>query len=185
MSAGIENQPVSNVVWVDRDEVTANDYNPNYVAPLERKLLRKSILEDGWTQPIVLRSDNEIVDGYHRWLLAAEPGIAALTDNKIPVVYLSVDDDMAHQIMSTLRHNRARGQHTVLKMADVVARLVDDENVPWDELQDRLGMEWEEVDRLYDRGKMTDRGSQAEFSKGWVPDGKIEVATAEEETDRG
>ena len=31
-------------------------------------------------------------------------------------------------------------------------------------------MEQEEIDRLYDYRPMTEKGSQEEFSKGWVPD---------------
>ncbi|WP_423790129.1 ParB N-terminal domain-containing protein, partial [Listeria monocytogenes] len=58
------------------EQVTANDYNPNSVAPPEMKLLAHSISEDGYTQPIVswLRSDNvlEVVDGFHRHRVGKE-----------------------------------------------------------------------------------------------------------------
>ena len=50
-------QPISNVRWVDRDELVPNGYNPNKVAPDELELLIVSILEDGYTQPIVALSD--------------------------------------------------------------------------------------------------------------------------------
>ena len=45
--------PVLNVKMVDINKVVANDYNPNKVAPPEMKLLKHSIEEDGYTQPIV------------------------------------------------------------------------------------------------------------------------------------
>ena len=38
---------------VDINKVVANDYNPNKVAPPEMELLKHSIEEDGYTQPIV------------------------------------------------------------------------------------------------------------------------------------
>ena len=58
MKQGIDNQPVGKVQWVDRNTLNANDYNPNFVAPPELQLLKTSIIEDGWTQPIVILSDN-------------------------------------------------------------------------------------------------------------------------------
>ena len=38
-------QPVSNVKWVDIDNVQANDYNPNSVAKTEMKLLHTRYLQ--------------------------------------------------------------------------------------------------------------------------------------------
>lgn len=43
-------EPVECVQWVKSDEVIANDYNPNSVAPPEMELLHTSIQEDGYTQ---------------------------------------------------------------------------------------------------------------------------------------
>ena len=51
--------PVLNVKMVDIDKVIANDYNPNKVAPPEMQLLKHSIEEDGYTQPIVTYYDKE------------------------------------------------------------------------------------------------------------------------------
>jgi len=64
-----KNEPVDCVLWVAGEEVIANDYNPNSVAPPEMKLLEVSIAEDGYTQPIVTWSKEktyEVVDGFHR-----------------------------------------------------------------------------------------------------------------------
>ena len=62
-------EPVDCVQWIPSDEVKANDYNPNQVAPPEMKLLEQSIGEDGYTQPIVAWRNGgfyEVVDGFHR-----------------------------------------------------------------------------------------------------------------------
>ena len=48
-----KSEPVDFVRWIKNDEVCANDYNPNTVAPPEMELLRHSISHDGYTQPIV------------------------------------------------------------------------------------------------------------------------------------
>lgn len=165
----VDEQPVSNVVWIDREKLWANDYNPNKVAPPELKLLKISILEDGWTLPLVIREDGEIVDGFHRWTLSKDPEIHRLTNGKVPVVTLLSAKDRAHQIASTIRYNRARGTHYVVSMADIVAILKDDIGLSDNEIMHRFGMESEEVSRLYERGNMRERGSRDEFNKGWVP----------------
>jgi hypothetical protein len=71
-----KNEPVDCVLWVKLDNVQANQYNPNAVAPPEMELLRQSISADGYTQPIVgfLKSENdyEIVDGFHRHRVGRE-----------------------------------------------------------------------------------------------------------------
>ena len=48
-----KNDPVDCVLWKKVDEIIPNTYNPNKVAPPEYKLLKHSILHDGYTQPIV------------------------------------------------------------------------------------------------------------------------------------
>ena len=165
---GVEAQPVTHVRWIPRAQLHSNSYNPNRVAPPELRLLKTSILKNGWTQPIVVREDFEIVDGFHRWTVSADPEIHAMTSGYVPVVVLS-GIPMSEQIMATIRHNRARGQHLVLPMGAIVATLIDDEGMTPEEVQRDLQMEDEEVDRLYDTRGMPVRGGMAEFNKGWVP----------------
>lgn len=162
-------QPVSVVQWIDRDLLQANDWNPNHQAPPEHKLLRTSILENGWTQPIVARVQGdhfEIVDGFHRWKVSGVKDVAALTGGLVPVVVLPAETDDALARMATIRHNRARGTHGVLPMADIVADLLD-RGIEQDEIGRRLGMDPEEVDRLADRGVMVKRGAVGGFNNGW------------------
>jgi ParB-like chromosome segregation protein Spo0J len=161
-------QPINAVEWVTRDALTANGYNPNHVARPELKLLKLSIMADGWTQPIVARADGEIVDGFHRWTIAADPEISTLTGGLVPVVRLRSALDMADQIASTIRHNRARGQHTVLPMADIVTSLKDEHGLSDAQVKQKLGMDNEEVERLYDTSGMPTRGSDDAFHKGWT-----------------
>jgi len=162
-------QPVDSVKWTDRGNLRANGYNPNHVPPIELDLLALSIIEDGWTQPIVARSDGEIVDGFHRWTVSARPDVSALTGGLVPVVFL--DKSLADQMLSTIRHNRARGIHGVRPMAEIVRQLVDQHGLTSGALEERLGMESEEVERLYDSAGMPERVAREkkEFSPGWIP----------------
>ena len=59
-----KNEPVDFVKWVQNDIVIANDYNPNAVAPPEMELLEISILNDGYTQPIVTQPKSEAYGKY-------------------------------------------------------------------------------------------------------------------------
>lgn len=166
---GTDNQPVGSVEWVNPADLRANSYNPNHVAPPEMELLALSIMEDGWTQPIVARPDGEIVDGFHRFTVGStHEGVMALTGGLVPVVRLR-DADPAHQIMSTVRHNRARGTHAVLAMSDIVRTLADEYSLSEAEIMERLGMEDEEVERLHDTSGMTVRGKGEGFNTGWEP----------------
>lgn len=157
-------QPVSRVVWKHRSELNPNDYNPNKVAPPEMELLIISILEDGWTQPIVVLPDNTIVDGFHRYTVSADPRLVKRFGGWVPTVTVALDP--VHRMMSTIRHNRARGTHGILPMAHIVREVV--ESVPKEEVQRRLGMEDEEVDRLVDRAGMPAKGRER-FGNSWVP----------------
>jgi len=171
MPKGIENQPVSQVQWIPRDRLKANAYNPNVVAPPEMELLKLSIIEDGWTQPIVIRPDMEIIDGFHRWTVSKDPEILELTDGKVPCVMLNVPYE--HQILSTVRHNRARGIHGIDPMSDIVACLLEKGAISREEVQKRLVMDEEEVIRLYDNSGMPELVGRDYFSKGWKPDRKL------------
>lgn len=168
--AGTLNQPVAAVEWIPREALSANDWNPNIQAPPETRLLATSILENGWTQPIVVREQAddrlEIVDGYHRWTVAARPDVAELTGGLVPIVRLPRTNDALAR-MATIRHNRARGTHYVVRMADIVTDLVGSGLDPVD-VGARLGMDPEEVDRLLDHGVMTKRGARPDFNQGWT-----------------
>ena len=164
-----EQMPINKVEWLKTSELKANDYNPNHVAPIELKLLKISLIEDGWTQPVVIRENNEIVDGFHRWMLCKEDKqVSRITDGMVPVVRLT-NKDISNQMMSTIRHNRARGVHGVMLMSDIVQKLKDENKVPDAVIQEKLGMEEEEVERLHDQSGMTNRGSKKTFNTGWRP----------------
>lgn len=161
-------QPISTVHWVDRDELVANNWNPNRVFRPELELLHRSMIEDGWTQPIVARQQEdgryEIIDGFHRWTLAEEPDIRDLTGGLVPIVL--VDTDHAHSRISTVRHNRARGSHYVNLMASIVCEL-SDMGLTEAELIDELGMEAEEVRRLAAHGDILARVGGEQMGEAW------------------
>ena len=119
--------PVYNIIAVPIEKVVANEYNPNIVAPPEMKLLELSIWEDGYTMPCVCyyRKDEdvyEIVDGFHRYqVMKTSPRIYERERGLLPVSV--IDKDLSERMASTIRHNRARGMHSVELMSHIVSEL--------------------------------------------------------------
>jgi len=142
--------PVYTVRAVPIEQIHANAYNPNAVAPPEMKLLYKSILEDGYTMPIVCyKLDNEnyeIVDGYHRYtIMKTHKDIFERENGKLPVVV--IDKPIEQRMASTIRHNRARGSHSIELMTNIVAELVDSGmSDAW--IMKNIGMDADELLRL-------------------------------------
>jgi len=125
-----QKSPVYNVIGVHVDNVKANNYNPNTVAPPEMALLETSIWEDGYTQPVVCYADPDkkgnyiVVDGFHRWRICKESErINKREKGILPIVV--IDKEIGDRMASTIRHNRARGSHNVELMSDIVKELVE------------------------------------------------------------
>lgn len=203
------------VEWVSRDTLRTNSYNPNRMTQLDRALLKQSILEDGWTQPIVTLLDGTIVDGEQRWTVAGftlssadvqaiidkmrdreqqgfivsqsildrlqtararvvaleadghTPTLADMTGQLVPITRVDFKDE-AHKMISTIRHNRARGTHQLDAMAEITQDL-QQMGLDIDDLQVRLGMLPDEVERLMEIAPLQDIDADAPLSDSWVP----------------
>lgn len=142
--------PVYNVKSIPIDKIQVNAYNPNAVAPPEMKLLYKSILEDGYTMPIVCyKLENgmyEIVDGFHRYtIMKKHKDIYDRENGCLPVV--TIDRPLSNRMASTIRHNRARGSHSIELMTNIVAELVESGmSDAW--IMRNIGMDADELLRL-------------------------------------
>ena len=163
--------PVDLVQWVRHETVEANDYNPNSVAPPEMELLHLSIAADGYTQPIVTNQEDDtrvVVDGFHRNRVGREyPDVADTLHGYLPVVQIRAEaDDRSDRIASTIRHNRARGKHSVMKMTDIVLEL---KRRNWSDAKigKQLGMDDDEVLRLSQIGGLADSFADRSFSDAW------------------
>lgn len=171
---GFDTEPVDCVQWVPESKVIANDYNPNSVAPPEMELLHTSILEDGYTQPIVVWQHDgiyEVVDGFHRNRVGKEyDDIHDRVNGYLPVVVINQDrEDKGDRIASTIRHNRARGKHQVERMSDIVLELKR-RNWSDEKIGRELGMDADEVLRLTQITGLAEMFSDQEFSESWEVD---------------
>ena len=164
-------EPVDCVVWVKNDLVVANDYNPNSVASPEMKLLEVSILEDGYTQPIVTFQEEAqitVIDGFHRNRVGKESDkVRERIRGYLPVVTINEDrTDRSDRIAATIRHNRARGKHKVEAMSDIVLELKR-RNWSDEKIGRELGMDPDEVLRLAQITGIAEMFSDKEFSEAW------------------
>ena len=166
-----QEEPVDLVLWVPAEKVQANSYNPNTVPKTEFDLLLLSIRSDGYTQPIVGFSEGdhvEVVDGFHRNRVGREdPTVRERVHGYLPVVSINEGrKGLANRMASTVRHNRARGKHQVVKMSDIV---VDLTRRGWkeDRIATELGMSADEVLRLKQVTGLAELFKDREFSKAW------------------
>ncbi len=157
--------PVLNVKLIPLKKIEANDYNPNKVARPELKLLKLSIEEDGYTQPIVVYYDKGhdkyiIVDGFHRYYCARR----YFNLKEIPAVV--INKRLNNRMASTIRHNRARGTHQIKNMSQIVKDL---SSSGWSDerIEKELGMEPDEVIRLKQITGLKEAFQNHEFSKSW------------------
>lgn len=167
------NSPVYNVRAIPLEKIRANAYNPNAVAPPEMKLLELSIWEDGYTMPIVcyyVPADDvyEIVDGYHRYTtMLRSDRIKERENGLMPVVV--IEKDISNRMASTIRHNRARGSHSIELMSSIVAELTTaGMSDAW--ILRHIGMDKDELLRLKQITGIAALFEDRQFSDAWVND---------------
>lgn len=164
-------EPVDCVLWVKADEVVANDYNPNVMSSSEKKLLKHSLEQDGFTQPVVVSEEKEhylVVDGFHRQLLGRKADTRKRLKGWLPVACINPErKGQASRIAATIRHNRARGKHQVTSMSDIVRDL---SRLGWtdERIGTELGMDQDEVLRLKQISGLTELFQEEDFSPAWT-----------------
>lgn len=182
-----KNEPVDCVLWVKNDKVVANDYNPNKVAPPEMELLEVSIMNDGYTQPIVTwpKDDKvEVIDGFHRSRVGKESLIVnERVFGYLPTVIIRKEQESKNdRIASTIRHNRARGKHQVNAMSEIVIEL---KNRNWTnaKIAKQLGMDEDEILRLCQITGLQELFKDSDFSKSWDSSDAVEYEALTDEFD--
>ncbi|STE17942.1 ParB/RepB/Spo0J family partition protein [Citrobacter sp. wls718] len=163
-------EPVDCVLWVEGNHITPNDYNPNNVAPPEKRLLLKSIEADGFTQPIVVvhstEEEYEIIDGFHRHELGkSKPSLRSRLKGYLPITCLQ--RERHERMAATIRHNRAHGRHQIHAMSEIVREL---SLLGWSEekIGKDLGMDSDEVLRLKQINGLQELFADRRFSKAWT-----------------
>lgn len=169
----LKENPVYGVKTVHIDKVEPNNYNPNAVAKNEMRLLYTSIRNDGYTQPVVTIYDKDqdkyvIVDGFHRYfVMKAYKDIYEANEGMLPVVV--IDKGLNDRMASTIRHNRARGKHSIEGVSDMVFHMLQN---GWkdEDICNEIGLEADELIRLKHITGFSKLFEKVEYAKSWETD---------------
>jgi hypothetical protein len=169
-------QPIDYVMWVPIEKVEPNGYNPNSVATVEMGLLYKSIKKDGYTQPVVTIYDKKkdkyvIVDGFHRYYVCkTKKDIFDRNMGMLPIVV--IDKNISERMAATVRHNRARGEHSIDGMSNLVFKMLD-EGMSDADVCNELGMEPEELLKLKHLTGFSKLFANTEYKMAWETKNQI------------
>ncbi|WP_234498101.1 ParB N-terminal domain-containing protein [Vibrio maritimus] len=166
----VYDHPILNVTLKKPQHLYVNDYNPNFIAPPEKKLLLHSIQRDGLTLPIIVcpiqKDNNVIIDGHHRFtLIKSKPNLISNLQGYIPTV--SLKRDLPERMSATIRHNLAKGQHQVELTSQLLLKL---KALNWtdDAISNELGMDRDEILRMLQTTGLLEAFGNRPFSKAWV-----------------
>lgn len=170
-----QQEPVDCVLWIKTTRLNENNYNPNVMAATERKLLVHSLIQDGYTQPVVATPGAEdalnLVDGAHRFRAGIKDRtLSSRLRGYVPVVLLKAEQaSRGDNMASTVPHNRARGKHQVPAMSALVMEL---SHYGWDDgrIARELGMEPDEVLRLKQTAGLKEMFASRKYSEAWTVD---------------
>lgn len=159
--------PAADTLIVARHLLSANHYNPNFVAKDKMRLLRQSIIDNGFCFPVVTIWDDTderlvIIDGFHRYIIA---GPDWLDMSHVPAVIL--DHDVSARMYATVQFNKARGVHQVDLDADVIRALIE-QGQNEAEISAHLGIDIETIHRYKQLTGIADLFKNADWSTAWT-----------------
>ena len=168
----LRHHPVDFVRWVPATDVLPCDYgNPNVVAPPEMRLLEHSIASNGYTMPVVTHESDAgtiTVDGHHRRRVCVDTkAVRDSTLGYLPITRIRAERaDEPSRIAATIEHNRARGEHRVDQMSELVRMLYQ---AGWrdNKIQEELGMTEDEVRRMKQITGLADLFASRDYSGAW------------------
>jgi ParB-like chromosome segregation protein Spo0J len=174
----VKHNAVAKLRFVPIEQVECNQYNPNSVATNEMRLLYLSIKSDTYTQPVVTIWDDEkqkyvIVDGFHRYTtMKMNKDIYDMNKGLLPIVV--IEKDINDRMASTVRHNRARGKHSVTGMSSMVFSMLQNGMSDAD-VCNELGMEPDELVRLKHITGFSKLFKDAQYSRAWETENQIKL----------
>lgn len=171
-------EPVDLVEWIPIERMVANDYNPNSVATNEMRLLYHSIMSDGFTQPTVCVYDEEkdlyvLIDGFHRFTTTRlNKDLRDRLHGCVPAVVLT--KGMNDRMAATIRHNRARGKHSMGGMSNMVFKMLD-QGMSDEAICHELGMEADELIRLKHVTGFSKLFEDVEYRQAWETRKQVKI----------
>jgi hypothetical protein len=155
---------------VPLQSLRAPKWGATYIMRPEKILLRLSMYESGWLQPLVVRSaDQSIIDGTKRWDLAlSDDKFKARHGLLVPVVYHDVDEIDA--MVLHVRLNRAKGNVHPYALSQIVKSIIRSKKYGERDLLAILAMSNDELDLMISSGLLKSKNwEKYEYSRAWVP----------------
>lgn len=158
------------------DSIKPADWRANVVLKPDMDLLRMSLSDFGWLQPIVVRAeDSSIIDGFHRWVLSQEDRFVKKFGKNVPCVIVSCD--AVDAMLMHVRMNRARGSIFAKPFSTLLKKIVLSNKYSDEELCKLLQMSADEMDLMLSGGLLKQRNIPNHvYSRAWVP---IEAPSSE------
>jgi len=163
-----------NIVTFDVENIKPAAWRTGYILRPEYRVLKESLVEYGWLQPILVRADDyTIIDGFARWQLAGnDKSVMRRTGGKVPVVL--VDCDEVDAMIMHVRVNRSRGSVVAKPLSRLIKRVLSTRKYSEEQLRSYLGMTPDEFEVLSDGSLVKSRKlKEYKYSNAWVP---VEVA---------
>jgi len=158
------------IEYVDINSLKEAPWRATHVLRPDLNVLAESMAEYGWLSPIIVRSKtSEIIDGFHRWLIAKSDKTVVKRDKGlIPVQFINCDETEA--MMLHLRLNRGRGDLVAKYVSHIVKDLVRSRRYKEKDLVQLLRMSTDELDLMLDGTLLKARKiAEHQYSKAWVP----------------
>ena len=122
-----------------------------------------------------------IVDGFHRYSIALQySDIREKLGGMLPVVVL--DKPINERMASTVRHNRARGKHSIKGMGSMVFSMLEN-GMKDEEVCKELGLEADELLRLKHVTGFSKLFENVEYRHAWVTRSMVRIKKEWEESD--
>lgn len=159
-----------NIEWVSADNLEGAPWGSTYVLKTDMNVLAQSLHQYGWLSPIVVRKkNNQIIDGYHRWVIAQEsPKLVKRDKGKVPVSY--VDCDEIDAMILHVRLNRGRGQVLAKSLSFLVKQILRSKKHTPEVLMGMLAMSKDEMRLMMDGSQIkTKKIAEHQYSRAWIP----------------
>lgn len=136
------------------DRIVENLWNPNELTDAEFAMLENNISAIGFIDPITVVPNGDglyiVIDGFHR---AEAQKVAG--EKEIPCIVVSPEVfDEKTQMLQTVRLNKIRGSLNTAKFNDLVNKLVNKHEIPFEYVAEELGFtDEDEFEALVNQGR--------------------------------
>ena len=158
------------VEMVDATSLVVPDWNATYILRPDLIVLARSIGTHGFTSPLVVQKDtNVVIDGTQRLrLVLGNKHLLEQCDGVVPVNYVDCDDVDA--MVMHVQLNRGRGQMYAKRLSSIVNYLRGAIKFSDQEFMDEFNMRDEELELMLNPSIIKHRDiKNHSYSRAWVP----------------